>query len=120
MCVSGSFFNYITSLSSSLSLSLPPCLSLSLSLFLSSSLSPSLSPSLPPSLSPSLSPSPSLSLSLPPVMAYRVYKALYPFTARDHTEVSMLADDYLFVYMKEDGTWPNDNNWMKGRGFVNN
>ena len=47
--------------------------------------------------------------------SYRVYKALYPFTARDATEVSMLPEDFLFVYMKEDGTWPNDSAWMKGR-----
>ena len=46
---------------------------------------------------------------------YRLYKALYPFEARDHTELSMLPDDQLIVYMNEDGTWPNENAWMKGK-----
>ena len=47
--------------------------------------------------------------------AYRVYKARFPFEARDHTELSMLPDDELIVEICEDGTWPNPNAWMKGK-----
>jgi hypothetical protein len=47
-------------------------------------------------------------------MAYRVYKAVYPFTARDQTELSMMPGDLLHVGMLDDGTWPNENAWMKG------
>ena len=56
----------------------------------------------------------SLSLSLAQEMAYRVYKALFPFTSRDSSEVSMLPDDFLIVYQLDDGSWPNESAWMKG------
>ncbi len=46
--------------------------------------------------------------------AYRLYKAKFPFEARDHSELSMLPEDELIVDMLENGTWPNENAWMKG------
>ena len=50
--------------------------------------------------------------------AYRIYIAKYPFEARDDTELSMLPEDQLIVYMNDDGTWPNDSAWMRGRVLV--
>ena len=50
----------------------------------------------------------------PDMTAYRIYKAKFPFEARDPTELSMLPDDQLIVEMCEDGSWPNESAWMRG------
>lgn len=52
----------------------------------------------------------------PEVMtAYRVYEAKFPFEARDVSELSMLPGDQLIVGIYEDGSWPNEHAWMKGK-----
>ena len=45
---------------------------------------------------------------------YRIYKAQFPFEARDETEVSIAEDHTLVVYQKDDGSWPAPEGWLRG------
>lgn len=46
---------------------------------------------------------------------YRIFKAVFPFEARDGTEMTIAVNQILVVYMKDDGTWPVPEGWMKGK-----
>ena len=45
---------------------------------------------------------------------YRIYKAMFPFQARDNTEVTIVEGHTLVVYLKENGTWPAPEGWLQG------
>ncbi len=45
---------------------------------------------------------------------YRRYRAVFPFSARSDTELSMSSDDTLLVKQQVDGSWPSSEKWMQG------
>ena len=47
-------------------------------------------------------------------MAYKIYNAIYPFEARDDTELSIDAGDKLMVLPGPSGEWPDQNKWLRG------
>lgn len=46
--------------------------------------------------------------------SYRVYRACFPFEAREESELTIHEDDTIIVYEKPSGEWPDPEKWMKG------
>lgn len=46
--------------------------------------------------------------------SYRVYRACFPFEAREVSELTIREEDTVIVYEKPNGEWPDPKKWMKG------
>lgn len=46
--------------------------------------------------------------------SYRVYRACFPFEAREESELTIHEEDTVFVYEKPSGGWPDPEKWMHG------
>lgn len=46
--------------------------------------------------------------------AYRVYRASFPFVAREASELTISEGDAVIVYEKPSGGWPDPKKWMNG------
>lgn len=48
---------------------------------------------------------------------YRIYNAVYPFEARDPSELTIQPGNKLIVYQRA-GVWPDDQRWMNGMHLI--
>ena len=46
---------------------------------------------------------------------YRIYKAIFPFDARDDSELTIQPDDLIHVFQNAQGNWPDQEKWMHGK-----